>query len=1417
MAATLSSPDGRVHPSALGGTYLRKQHSLGAWTQTYEGLFSRLDLYVGVGLEADTNLNGGNISVAVFVKTGASWTPVPQYNTTVTTFVPFNAQSSAPAGGFFYDGITRDDGTNAAVITLLQAPFDEYKVEISPAGVNVGDVGATDCVYRLNGIAEYDKDPVAPVFSKPLSTLGGILELSPESNERDRKNHVIVVGAREAVVTDSEKFNRLQQDNPNNPMPEFFVSVAADPFSIYDPTAPQFTGGKNTTVIVDDKITDGDFANWLSRLLLYRYKMPRMSGSLTHTALPTLELRDAIRIEDAKLDLYKHMVWVTEFEEVWNEEGATVTLQVASFPELPSFTPRGDVDIRLFNNRPIYDLDVSYENLYGYTVNKNSLRGNLQHPTVTWREEPVNIVNGVHTTQSNFIPESFSFSRPRVSPIYTRLVNHPYRRFYDVVSWNGTAGRVAPDFQEGDGTDGVYTPSYYQFPASSWNASYSTMGIRSGSNPFYDPYTSEIGNLITLNFHTLISGLYRISVWARSESGEFEAPVAWLTAPTGEPLDPDAHWAYYDAGAGRSLTWDSVDTIGYYNREQSKDFARKLETAFNDEPLAVGSGHYAWNDQRVDIQTQIGDPIARNTEYDASGNVTGWYFTLGRYGKFYVKVEAKSDSQLRSSRNVTPVEVNTRPKTNDNPYGQDPTLGEFDWYIWTHLGEPSQVTMEPQDWIGAPWAEGTSSDNFQGQGVDTDGTIRENKPIRFGFKAKARRGYLFRKPGATPECDPRFTHIQLFKQVHLNATVFDQFWLFMGKDWDTEKKENRGHEERRLVSRMYHNDEHTVSFQDNSWRSGDELNYHKWVFAPKDFRKDFGAGIEEALRYGDYEQLETIPGHDPKRAGGTARGDKGFITYAYINYLFYFSAFVQDRSGRRQWCINDKFIDKSKIVTPSWRTATFDTKPNYAISYVRLNAEEHLIRTVVTRQWVEPTWTSTYPGNPVQTYNIPSSQLRFVQPKVTDFDVHTAALAAPSPTSETDNLWLRAWNNPNSYVNRLMQRRATARSPAIIPGSYHLSVGSTLGTWSFNRRNGQYKVCPSIDFHPYWNKFMPDFNVVNPGNDYGWEATSVLAGTGTQVNHKFRDVSARDTWYGWAYDTSTPNVSTYDAATVEDSTVQFMNRSVLLYPDRVYDYQRIDTLSRFDQFRGVISRGDFQARTADATFYDNNSNRVAPAQPVKSAGAYLLNVGKYDDYIVGAVHKRRPDIIIHSTEKVSDWFDIKFRHEYVWYSAKYFPVKLEGASAYHRMLEEYKVPSAHPQFMRGIYYDAGAWTGWKDDRSTTQWNANPFLRWAEWYAISHHYEVGTKYRDGGGGDYRRAALCGGYQAIPQETNFASTGLVNATRRYQGLTATFRRENIFEGPRSEAMGDAFMRLAVGPEVPENKRLVMNLLLPERLSR
>jgi hypothetical protein len=1438
-----------------------------AWSQVITGQFARLDLYTGIGKTISTSLNGGDLNVTVESKdSGGNWIARADLAKTISTYSTVNIS-------YFYDDVLNADGSNATVFTALQSSFDDYRVTITPKSTALLDTGATNCEFRLNGYAIYDRDPGATPLPI-LSTTGNVIDFSAEGAENDLRNKVIVVGARKAAVTDSDKFN--QHESLNNPMPEYFISVASNPYSIYDPTSSDYVGAQRVSVVVDSKVTDGDFAKWLARFVLFRFRKPKLAVTeLRHTAIPVLEIRDAVRVSDQLNNSINHLVWVTEFTETWTTSEARVSIEASSYPELPSFTPREDVDISLFGNVPVTNLSAGYKNLYGVDVTNTDLNPTMIKPTSTTSSlvaATTDVLLAAHA-----IPETvylYEEQQSGANTYYAPKINNPYQKFWHIARWESNAPRLVWDFQAGDGTAGVYDKAYYNFPNSSivgsvnksWSIAYEKMITRTGNNPFYDPYTSEVGNLVSIKFDALISGQYRVSLWSVNQKGQFEAPVAWLTTPTGTANQPDAHWSFMEAGPGKELTWDGVDNVGQYNRIQSQDTARVLEGSFGDKPIAVGGGYYAWNDKLTDLHTQIGDPITDN--YGTDGYP---YFTLGKYGQFFIRVEVKSDSLMRSKSTASPVEVNSHKK--DLIGNANGSTNPF--YIWTHLGEPSQASISIEEWNPTKNSAGEwsvynyvngwekMSDN---PSAHANALIRNGKPVRVKFSSLGRRGKLFENPDRTRNL--KYISVQLTRQAHMKATIFDQFWTYFGKPWEgvhesnSAAKNQYNKEQKRLSSRMYHNEDHTIELAEETWRDGDQLAGFEWIFQPDQFTKDFGNGYEEAVRYGDYEQLETIPGFDVKRSGGAVRDDRSYLTYGYINYLFYMSAFVLDKSGRRQWCLNREFVDKSKIVTPTWLGLTYNStwrdpaglnQRQYATDYPHLGADTYLRRTMFVRQWTESTWkTGTYANSPVSKYIITDPhELKFVQPLITDFDPASGGLSDAAARAAKKDDWAECYQTLNREVNKdIMEHDALAKfsasyGPTVYTHNNYIVPGQ-FGTWGFDRGSytQMYKPSPARDFHPYWTKAMPDwfklethsFNNPQNGHAVTGAVLPVYACVASLKLNDFRDIMAQDTWTGMAFGYGYPQyVADNKGGARVEWTVQGWADSSNKGDKMawVFDYQRVDTLDRFDNFRGVFTRAPFQNRDkTTASFYDKDKGRISPVQPVKPSGTYLLNVGRYKDYIVGPMHLEARDAIIHYTEEVKDWFDIRFRNEYVWMNDRHFPVNYFGSGLEWRYREEYtgvssKVQQSPGVYLDSVYYDAGAWTGWKDDRTSAEWTAEPFLRWKELFppiqvapgsrgifgrpvytsVINGENSVSGASGTGKPGPF----LFGGYGVPTNGTPLATTGKVEGYYDVQGNSKRFLRANIFE----DVYDVKLMRLAVGPQVPETSRLVMNLTLPERL--
>lgn len=1523
---TTNGQDQTVNVSAVGGISFKKQDSAGAWTRVLEGHFSRLDLYVGIGRDATTGFNGGLVNVLIEVNDGAgNWTTVS--TSQVSTYADLDE-------AYYYDDPVRPDGTNAAILSILRLPFDHYRVTLSQGGPDPQS-GQLDCLYRINGAAVFERDPERSFYNSTtraevtVSTLSNLLTVTPDSAAKDMRNQVIVVGARKATITDSAKL--ATEQNPNNPEQEFYVSVAVDPFSIYDPTSSNFLGMKRMTVIFDEKVTDSDYARWLARYILYRQRTPKVPAKLSHTLLPMLDIRDALFVVEERNLIVQHRLWVRSFTERWKvEDDGTVTANTEidgdSYPEIPSYQPREDVDIdTLFIDptdnvgEPAIDVTVSYKNLYARSVTNVDLADatriksfvtkaqgsaqpmasdaitngsvfTLSHPVI-----PETMYLGWNVSSTNNIPVG-NFQRNFLLVDARVLVNTPYRHFYYISGWNASKQPTLTfTFEEGDGTAGVYDKAYYSFPnlSGQWYALYDYLLDRTkadstpAENPFYDPYSSERGNLVEIDFTLLVSGRVRVSVWDANRTGGQETLVAWLTAPSAKGDEPEAHWSYMESGK-KSFVWDGVDNVGQWNIQNTQEMADQIKGAFGDKPLVVGATYFAANDRTTNRHTLIGDAASYNFDADNSP-----FYTIGQFGQFYVKIEVLNDALLRkdlaATGQPTPRIVKTTALPNAGTWN---TTSEV--YVWTHLGEPTQCAIRIQDWVGAgTWVPGTVTQDTDWSAYstpDTDATIRDGKPVRITFVPRARRGPLFKDGAGQP--DANSNGYKLTRQVHHKGTIFDQFWTLFGHTWQdfNSRYQVGGTEAKRVTSRMFHNEDHTLEFEDTSWRTGEQLAQFEWIFDPSLFKKDFGTGIVERLRYADYEQLEQLPGFDAKQTGGTAKGERAYLILAFLSHLFYFSVMTLDRSGRRQWCLNSwvddagkqrGFIDRSKIVSSNWlgaseNPASGSYRPYTIVDYERAGAERYLARSIFVRQWKEPGWKDgSYAGNPVTKYGIdtdPSAahQLLYTQLYMKDFAFERNYLNGGGPIAGYDK-WMEQYTTSGAGVNGWTAHMSPNNSigggkptfPLASMGGNFYWKPLRFGSWGFDRTSveGFFTPNPSRDFHPFWRyPYMPDWAaeatfMYTTANDiftppFYNNHLDILSCSSSQINYRLRDPAAKDIWYGFAYsETFAQNYfdiqvgqttnernkffgarleKTVEEIGAEDPTTNYHYTIDQTEIPAFFDYVRQDSLDRFDQYRGVISRAAYADRKSPSegdNYLDTAKRRAASAQPLKASGTYLLNLGRYDVYTLAPIHALIPQLYIHFMDHVTDWFDMRFQHEYVWTSSRYYPVSRNGGAAYSYMRDEYTKasewapapwwsgafgfgiglqPSTRPLLFTpgSLLFDEGAWAGWKGDIDSGSWAADAHLRWREHGTISIDSLGQNKVIHAHGG-------FGG--------SFAATGLATAFETWLDAVAPdpkslSERMNIHDMYFSKML---YPRLAVGPEVPESRSLIMNLSLPERL--
>lgn len=1465
----LSDSDLLIHPSAVGAKITKRLNNQAAFSKVITGTFSRLDLYTGIG-QGEDDLNGGIYNVVV-----------ERWDTDEYVLVSEEEYTSYYNGPekYQYDDFIRADGTNACILTIMQGRFDRYKVTITPGGKDPRDTGSVNCAYRLNGIAVFYHDPLTSSYPEKISTLINAQDLSPEADKQDQRNHVIVVGARRATVTDSAKF--LTNTNPNNPGVEFHVSASADPYSVYDPTVGNFIGAERTAVVFDSKVSDSDFAKWLSRTILYRYRIPSHTVPVNHTAIPMLEFRDPIHVEDPKLGMVDQVCWVQGFSETWEVGRAVTRMDMYGRVEVPSYQPREDADIdNLTGGIPAINVEIDYLNLYGEQVKNTDLASPVvTGVTGTYFDLITNATSMELSREA--MPETIAIRGQSIEGLnFPRiLINTPYRHFYNIAYDADThLPTLTWNFQEGDGSD-VYTKDYYEFPdtgAYEYNVHYKYFGTRIGKNPFYDPYTSEFGNLIKIKFDALVSGRYRVSIWDAIEGGQKARRVAWLTAPDEDPASEHAHWVYREPGVDVEFTWDGVDNIGEWNFIQSDSLNKELSGSFGEEPLTVGAGFYAWNSQSTRITTQIGDAQAENYAPESgdgidSRNACYPYFTIGRYGKFLVKIEVLNDRLFLKDR------ADRKPNARlvDTSDLSQSFNSHEETYIWTHLGEPNRCTIAAQEWDEADygdWSEGTTANGWRTLASYGDASIRNGKPVRFTFLPVPRPGVMF---------DTKREHTSglLTRQVHLKTITFDQFWTFYKQPWSGILSENAAIDEKRLTSRMYHNEEHTIEFADGTFRTGEEIMGLEWIFQPSMFKKDFGTGLIEELEYGDYEQLETLPGYNPRNSGGTNREDSAYINLAYMSYLFYMSAHMLDRSGRRQWCLNDKFVDKSKIVTPAWRNASYDANDSsthvYAVGFVHRGADRYLRRSIFVREWRDSDWnvtTAELGGRKSRTVLSPvldshpgtegigsAGQRKFVQQPISAFAPSEGTFSQGS--SYYNDQWLIKYGTNGSKVNQDVRAASDADDSGKTLDMVLVNtdiVMKSLGSWDFRRGDQEvdwFYPSPARDFHPYYRfPVMPDWAVAAtnlyvsqdaegpiPNIDASGGpakiakigvpgAMNILEIPSSQSVKALRDPGAQENWFG--YTTQHAHCESTDpgkhGVRLEKSVKGYLEKLKDNNLNVYFDYVKQDDLDRFDQFRGVLSRGAYQDRNEEyAGYWDPNKRRVGAVQPVKASGVYLINLGNYPEYIVSPVndHSSARAKINHFVPKVNDFYDIRYRHEYVWYSDRHFPVDSWGSYLYGLYQNEYASiykAEIDDEYIRDeewyqsvdsgrglVLYDAGAWAGWKDDIKPSDWVNDPKLHWREnmrslGQAPKGGVPIGSSKMGRSGG---QPYLSGGHKSPA-----GISGPEISEILWMGKIRKYTAANIFDHGKGEV---GFMRLAVGPRVPETRTPWMNLCLPTKL--
>lgn len=908
------------------------------------------------------------------------------------------------------------------------------------------------------------------------------------------------------------------------------------------------------------------------------------------------------------------------------------------------------------------------------------------------------------------------------------LGNNPYHDFVSFSYTDAAQPQITLTWKQGDGT------SRFGYPAVSWSVRYKSLrptdpgltvnpfpvGVAAGSepvfSPFYDPYTSELGYLVKTSFTVLAEGLYRASIRSTVDG----TLVAWLTGGTDSPDEPEKHWEYLNVGTA-DLYWDGVDQVGEWNIKQSELYATLVDGAFGEDGAQrerVGKGFYVWNQEVAG-----GDypPLGYIwLKRDGAGKPIIGH---GTYARWYVHVESVTD---RLPGTVT---ITSR--------GTNDATGRF---VFTHLPEPTKLRLRVEDWASAHVYDPNAATGVQAGSVDANWTTAESlntlapaanslyayinngRPLRLQF-------YVEQRPGALWTAANRDElSVKLTRHVHLRAMIGDQVIIDHGVSYPGTSTPKRTVLNRRLT-----NDEHTNTYPDSGYRLAKTLRHAtlntvgttEWIFRPADFKREFQyGGLEQSIQFGNYLQLEEIPGWTDGRDLTTERSQ---MQLALMSYLFYLSVMCTDRSGRTTWGLNTNFVDRSKIVN---KTSTdFVTWPDDPMYQIR--------RTIVCRQWVrepDPQDTST---------TLQASKKTWVNTQLTKFGEASAASLlgrllehwwwqhdiTATTIGTTESNWTSFAMVVDQYSKWLTDN---GEFQPKLPEDYETrprQLGSVTGSTPTSLLTGWNWVSkplvwvPSItrDLHPYFllpPMCLPGLDVTSVRDqvtdplgkvvlEYDlrrWNCYLTTAGTNTEITFD-RDMQAKNTSLkNWGDNAEGEVFSSAIWDMTEAATIKkrfFLQTRVDKDLDpckntskyggvgpNSADYVRQDETVHYEDLRGIFSRTKLPG---------SGVVKVTPVAP------YYINSFRY--YGIGSRDAFRnpgyPGFFVQHDTSVGIGrgmypFRTAFRHEYVWESGSFFPANDRGLERLDAVLwwRTRFLPMAE---VGALYYDHGAWTGWKDD------------------------------------------------------------------------------------------------------------------------
>lgn len=325
----------KTNPNAYAGTY---QEWTGTPSLTYTFTASRIDVIMPRFVSA------GHWSFTV-TKAG------------VGVVSSGTIDPSLPSGSgdeFFYDFRTTIDGANTTVATLYSGEYATYTVALTASG------GAA--TRRIDAFLLWHADPLMPRFDHLFSTTENALDVAAQGTMTEMRNYVIVVGRRNAIITDSTKL----ETNPNNPSYEFVVKSAVDVDSILDPAAPNFIGYQKESVIYDDRITDDEYAGYVANSFIFKYRNPKPSAKIEHTLVPVIQLFEPVYAIEQKFGtiIADAALWITGITHKLSYGSSTTTMDTTSYIPLPSYEPREDIDIDAnFGGNPVVNVAISYRTL----------------------------------------------------------------------------------------------------------------------------------------------------------------------------------------------------------------------------------------------------------------------------------------------------------------------------------------------------------------------------------------------------------------------------------------------------------------------------------------------------------------------------------------------------------------------------------------------------------------------------------------------------------------------------------------------------------------------------------------------------------------------------------------------------------------------------------------------------------------------------------------------------------------------------------------------------------------------------------------------------------------------------------------------------------------------------------------------